>query len=176
MNVATTFRAPWSRQLILVSAIMTVICLTTGILLHKQIYPFASAGVFSIILLLSVILPFLAIPFSITGYTLQKDKLLIHRLGWNTTIDLDSLEHAEYDEKATNDSFRLCGNGGLYSFTGWFTSTRLGKYRGFFTDTQKTVVLTFPNRKIVISPEDPHRFVEQILQNKNNGYFSHVPE
>lgn len=168
MNASNTFRAPWSKTLVWVSAIATLLCFSIGIFLHRQMFPFAPLGVLSVTLLLSAALPFFAVPFSITGYTIQSDRLLVHRLGWNTVIDISQLKDARYDETATKGSWRICGNGGLFSFTGWFSSGTLGVYRGFFTDTKRTVVITLLKRKIVVSPEDPTDFVDLLLTNKNS--------
>lgn len=167
MESALKFRAPWSKLLIWVSTITTLLCLTLGFLLHKQMFPFAPAGVVSILLLLFTALPLLAFPFFIRGYTLQGSKLLIHRLGWNTTLDISEVEKACFDPNITHGSIRLFGNGGLFSFTGWFSSHTLGTYRAFFTDPKRTVVLIFPKRKIVISPENPDQFVELLSGNSN---------
>jgi len=59
---------------------------------------------------------------------------------------------------------RVSGNGGLYSFCGWFFSKRLGRYRLFATDLRSTVVLQFPDRTVVISPSAPRAFVEYLHQ------------
>ncbi len=56
----------------------------------------------------------------------------------------------------------LCvGNGGLFSFTGFFRNKALGTYRAFVTDPRKTVVLHFPRRTVVISPGSPKEFVHE---------------
>lgn len=129
-------------------------------------YPFAPAGIGSVVILFALLLPFLAVPFAITGYSIQGSMLLIHRPGWKTSISLGDLQQAKADPKAVDGSWRLCGNGGLFSFTGWFASKAIGRYRGFFTDPKRSVVLCFPKRKIVVSPEDPLRFVETVSKFK----------
>jgi hypothetical protein len=59
-------------------------------------------------------------------------------------------------------SFRLFGNGGMFSFTGWYRNRALGTYRAFVTDLKQTVVLRFEKKTIVLSPENPERFVSEI--------------
>ncbi len=56
-------------------------------------------------------------------------------------------------------SLRIAGNGGLFSFTGWFWSRRLGRYRAFVTDPARSVVLKFSDRTVVVSPDVPEEFV-----------------
>ena len=59
-------------------------------------------------------------------------------------------------------SIRLCGNGGIFSFTGLYRSRALGRYRAFVNDLNRTVVLRFANRTAVVSPDDPHVFAEAV--------------
>jgi hypothetical protein len=66
------------------------------------------------------------------------------------------------DPEAMSGSIRLAGNGGLFAFTGLYRSRRLGNYRAFATDPENSVVLTFSERIIVVTPNDPRGFVESI--------------
>ena len=59
-------------------------------------------------------------------------------------------------------STRTFGNGGLFSFTGFFRNKALGAYRAFVTDPHQTVVLHFPTRTVVVSPSAPEQFVHDI--------------
>lgn len=59
-------------------------------------------------------------------------------------------------------SLRICGNGGIFSFSGWFWNKRLGAYRALVTDGAKTVVLRFDKRKWVVSPDAPEEFVREL--------------
>lgn len=61
---------------------------------------------------------------------------------------------------------RLCGNGGLFSFSGWFRNRALGVYRAFVTDPHRTVVLRYPRRPIVLSPSSPEEFVHDIVTSR----------
>jgi hypothetical protein len=61
---------------------------------------------------------------------------------------------------------RICGNGGVYSFIGWYWSKRLGRFRAYVTDLHRTVVLTFPHGRIVLSPDRPEAFVEALTRNR----------
>lgn len=167
MKSVVRFRAPWSRWLIWVSVIATLLCFSVGYFLHQEMFPFAPAGVVPVILLLLTILPLLVLPFCIRGYTLKGNKLLIHRLCWNKTVDISKIENAYFDPTIIHDSIRLLGNGGFFSFTGWFSSNTLGIYRAFFTDPKRTVIMIFPKRKIVVSPENPKQFVELLLKAKD---------
>lgn len=119
-----------------------------------------------------VLLPFVTIAisalFSIRNYRLQENQLIIQRLGWQTTIELVDLNSVEANPHAMSKSIRLFGNGGLFCFSGLFRNKLLGKYRAFATSPRNSVVLRFPNRTIVVTPEDPESFVEMIDERKKS--------
>ena len=119
-----------------------------------------------------VLLPFVTIAisalFSIRNYRLQENQLIIQRLGWQTTIELGDLNSVEANPHAMSKSIRLFGNGGLFCFSGLFRNKLLGMYRAFATSPRNSVVLRFPNRTIVVTPEDPESFVEMIDERKKS--------
>jgi Bacterial PH domain len=81
--------------------------------------------------------------------------------------------------KAMNKSLRTCGNGGGFSFTGWYWSKSLGFYRAFVTDLNRTVVLRFENRTVVVSPGEPEDFVGELNRENPivaNGDRSYQPD
>ncbi|MBM3902227.1 MAG: hypothetical protein FJ379_09065 [Verrucomicrobia bacterium] len=100
--------------------------------------------------------------FVIRGYTVVPGALEIHRLLWTTRIPLKGLKAIRAEPEAMRGSLRLCGNGGLFSFTGWFRNRSLGLYRAFVTDTRRTVVLSLATRTLVVSPADPEAFVRDV--------------
>ena len=152
-------RAPACRMLILVSALASALLLAIPIL--GWIALPASVPVFSRFLMIAVPLLILvgALPFAIRGYRLQDGTLRIQRPGWATRLDLDGLLKAEADPSAMSGSLRIAGNGGLFSFTGWFWSRRLGRYRAFVMDPARSVILKFSDRTVVVSPDAPDEFV-----------------
>lgn len=158
MSGSRYFKAPWSRLLIVMSIIGSVLCIGLGFVPHLRIYPFAPLGFISVLMLLVVLMPLGCLFFSVTGYTVENRWLLVHRLGWKTKIPLEELQSAVADPGAMDRSIRLFGNGGLFSFTGWYSNSQLGRFRAFVTDLKLAVVLTFPKRKIVVSPERPEEF------------------
>ena len=147
------FKATWSKALWIVSAVATVILLAVAALpLHGpwwiRLFPLAIvAG---------------AAPFVVRGYTVRDDALLIRRLFWDTRIGLTGLQSARFDPSAMCGSVRTCGNGGLFSFTGWYWNRKIGKYRAFVTDPARAVVLVFANRRIVVTPDRPEDFVRAL--------------
>src|ERR1700688_2164591 len=112
------YTAPWSTSLIFVSSIATLICMGAAISAARSGRPW--------IALLPLAIVCGGILFTIRGYTVTPDALLVHRLFWATRLPLSGLHSAQVEPEAMRRSIRTFGNGGLFSFTGWFRNTTLG--------------------------------------------------
>lgn len=148
--------APWGRSLIAVSMLATVLCL--GIAAWLLAPPGAPS--WAAALPLAVLIG--AAPFTVRGYVIRADALGIRRLFWETRLPLRDLREVRHVPKAMDGSVRTFGNGGLFSFSGRYRSRQLGAYRAYVTDPQRTVVLRFGDRTVVVSPADPARFVAEL--------------
>jgi hypothetical protein len=113
-------------------------------------------------LLLLILLVLGSALFIVRGYTVDSDHLAIERLVTTTRIPLTGLQRVWADANVRKGSVRVCGNGGLFSYTGWYYNKRLGLYRLFATNFQRGVVLQFADRVVVLSPADPQAFVEHV--------------
>ena len=155
-----TYLAPWGISLRVVSSL----CVAAGVFINALPF-FARAAVrpslelsgLGILLLLLV-----ALLFVVRGYTIETDALIIRRLLWTTRVPLIGLQSATFTPGAMRRSLRLCGNGGMFSITGWYRSRTLGYYRAFVTELNHTVVLRFANKTIVVSPDKTELFVAEI--------------
>lgn len=156
------YNAPWSTSLIIASVILLVFCLGAslgcwlGLGTVKQLDGFRWTALLPVVLLLG------ALPFMISGYTITRDAILVHRPLWDTKLPRADLESAAVEPDAMRRSLRTFGNGGGFSITGWYDNKRLGSYRAFVTDQHRTVVLRYPNRRVVLSPESPEAFVRAL--------------
>lgn len=101
--------------------------------------------------------------FTVRGYALEGNTLLVHRLFWSTRIPLGGLLSATYRRKALCGALRTFGNGGAFSFSGWYWSACLGHFHAYVTDSSNTVILRFPRRTLVVSPDRPQEFARDIL-------------
>jgi hypothetical protein len=124
--------------------------------------PFPGPFGASLALLLPPLVAFGAALFVVRGYEVGAGELRVERLLWATRVDLSGLLRAVSDPSAMRGSLRIFGNGGLYAVTGLFQNGTLGRYRAFVTDQKRAVVLFLPERTIVLSPEDPGAFLEQL--------------
>jgi hypothetical protein len=152
------FKASWSTSLIVVSCLASVLCLgiSIGLFVSRHGEPIWAA-----LLPLAIVLG--AAPFTVRGYAISNKSILINRLFWNTRLPLKELKSAEYKPDAMRSSIRTFGNGGLFSFSGFFYNKALGSYRAFVTDPHSTVVVQFARRTIVLSPASPEDFVRELL-------------
>lgn len=102
--------------------------------------------------------------FRVLGFHVTDDAVVVVRPGWRTRIPLAGLQRVEPAAEALRGSLRLWGNGGFFSFTGWYWSRALGRFRLFANDGRRAVVLWFPDRRVVVAPEDPAGLVEALRQ------------
>jgi hypothetical protein len=154
------YKAPWGTSLIITSWMATVVCLGTAIVLIWT----NGAGV-RWLALFPLSIPCGGALFTIRGYTITSNAILVHRLFWATRLPLTGLQSARLEPDAMCGSIRTCGNGGLFSFTGWFRNKTLGDYRAFVTDPHQAVVLRFSRlsqRTVVLSPSPPADFVAEV--------------
>jgi hypothetical protein len=100
--------------------------------------------------------------FTIRGYGISSDAILVHRLLWSTRLPRAGLQSASVEPDALRGSLRVFGNGGGFSFSGFYYSKRLGSFRAFVTDRRRTVVLRYANRRVVLSPGTPEDFVQDL--------------
>jgi len=100
--------------------------------------------------------------FTVRGYELRDHYLYIQRWLWKTQLDLQGLETAYVEPEAFKRSYKTWGNGGIFSFTGYFRSKKLGSFRSFVTDVKRCVVMEIHGKKFVISPDSPEHFVEAL--------------
>jgi hypothetical protein len=97
--------------------------------------------------------------FRVLGYSLGPETVGVRRPAGDKLFDRKTLQSARVEPGAMKRSYRAFGNGGFLSYSGVFRSERLGYYEAYVTDLDRTVVLTFPGRTVVVSPRDPEHFV-----------------
>lgn len=157
-----TYPAPWGRALRIVSTLVSLICLGL-VFLNWAALPGVPPGPVTLLLsLLPLALVLACVPFLIRGYSLTPHTLIIHRLFWETRIPLRGLQSATIKPLAMRGSLRLMGNGGLFSFTGYYRNRTLGTYRAFVTDLHRTVILRFADRTLLVSPDCPEAFIQDL--------------
>ena len=102
--------------------------------------------------------------FSVRGYGIEGDQLVIERPAWNTYVDLSSLCEAKPVPNIVNRSYSLWSTRGLFGFIGHGYTSEIGDYRAYVTDSSNAVLLRFSTGKVlVVSPDRPAEFVSTLL-------------
>jgi hypothetical protein len=155
-----TFAAPWATSLKVISLLSTILLLAILWLLplpEQPVWLRAAVRVLPLVILGGCAL------FTVRGYEVEDRWLNVRRLLWVTRIPLRTLTDAEWRHGSFGWAWRTCGNGGLYSFTGWYHQKPLGSFRALATRTTDAVILKFSDRKsIVVTPDDPAGLVEAV--------------
>ena len=164
MNKEIRFSAPWSPGVRIIT--FAVIAILVGVSLASSVHLGDSTPLFARVVATFLPLAILvaSLPFIIRGYVLNDHELRVERLGWENRFALANVESVEANPDAMRWSLRLCGSGGLFGYFGWFRNRTLGTYRAYSTAPKKTVVLKLGDRTIVVTPDDPARFVEEVLR------------
>jgi len=151
------YKAHWGTSLIVVSSLSTVVCLGIAFVLFKHGGTALWLGLSLLALIVGCAL------FAIRGYTVTPDAMLVHRLLWMTRLPLAGLQSARFEPNAMRWSIRTFGNGGFFSFSGFYRNKLLGAYRAFVTDRHQTVVLRYGGRTVVVSPSAPEEFAHELV-------------
>jgi hypothetical protein len=156
------YEARWSTSLIVMSVLATVVCAGVGVAAWLSMTAQHVPGAISWVSVLPVLILLGAVPFTIRGYGIGSDCILVHRLWWSTVLPRAGMVSAVVERDAMRGSLRTFGNGGAFSITGFYYNRRLGSYRAFVTDPHRTVVLRYASRRVVLSPDKPEEFVEDL--------------
>ncbi|HUL52897.1 MAG TPA: PH domain-containing protein [Opitutaceae bacterium] len=95
-------------------------------------------------------------------YRIAGDELQIALPFRRARFPLGGLQSATPDREALRGARKIVGNDGLRAISGRFRSKRLGRFHAYVTDPGQTVVLRWPDRCLVVSPQHPSLFVETV--------------
>jgi hypothetical protein len=163
MEALARFAAPWGSSLKRMTT-ATALILTGIALIGIFSGPAGSTSWVWAMVVLPVAMLSVSSLFAIRGYALTAQALIVARPGWSSKIDLCGLVSAEADPGAMDASIRTFGNGGMFCIAGAFHNKKLGSYRAFATDPKRAVVLRFPERTVVVTPDNPEAFVVQVKE------------
>ncbi len=110
-----SYKAPWSKSLVINSSLVTILCVGIAIGMICS-----SPGALRWLALLPLAIIGAGALFTIRGYTVTDDALLVRRLFWTTRLPLAGLRSAQFEPDVMRRSIRTLGNGGVFSFTGFF--------------------------------------------------------
>jgi len=156
------FKARWGKSLILISVLATAVCF--GAAVYSWTKGHTGFRFWLPLSLPFAALPFAALPFMVRGYHITPERLEVRRLFWKTSIALADETSAEHSPGAMTGCLRIFGNGGLFSFTGWFWNRRHGIFRVFATDSRNMVVVKTGGKTVMVSPMNPEEFIRAVIQ------------
>jgi hypothetical protein len=78
---------------------------------------------------------------------------------------LAGLQEVAPDRDALRGARKVAGNDGIGAISGRFRSRRLGRFHAYVTDREHAVVLRWPDRGLVVSPDQTAWFVETVRRN-----------
>ena len=98
-----------------------------------------------------------------SGYTVDGQTLTVKRPLGDEVIQRAEITGARMFEEADSEGMsRTGGNGGLFGYYGKFKSDKLGEHRWYVTDTARRVVVETREGAVVVSPEDPEKFIAAV--------------
>jgi hypothetical protein len=170
MSPETHFAAPWGRPLRWMSALGVLVLVGVSVLgaVAPKDEPDAVIAMLVTLLMPPLVLAITAL-FTIRGYVVTRDALRVRRLFWSNELPLRGLSGVEVDAEALKGSLRIAGNGGLFSFSGFFWNRKLGRFRAYVTDFDRAVVLRFDGRVVVVTPENPQAFAAALSGHVRKG-------
>jgi hypothetical protein len=144
------------------SAGLTVFLAAIAVVMHSTI----ALGVAAAILAL-------AFAWSPRAYTVVDRAVVVERLIGKVSIPLDGIRAAR---RAAADDFagciRLWGNGGLFGYYGYFSTTKLGRSWWYLTNRRNSVVVITDRGATLFSPDDVDGFLAAI---RASGALAGVP-
>jgi len=78
---------------------------------------------------------------------------------------LAGLQTVTPDREALRGARKIVGNDGIGAISGRYRSKRLGRFHAYVTDCEHAVVLRWPDRGLVVSPDQTAWFVETVRRN-----------
>ncbi len=156
------YRAPWDSLLKRTTIIVLVFLAgITMVVLRNPYLPDAPKMGIPAIAVATVALCW---AFAPRGYEIEGNRLIIRQNLGSKEYDLRGLQNIETSANAMPllGAVRVFGVGGLFGYYGRYYRSGLGFFTAWVTDRSRTVVLKFAGRTVVISPDDPKAFTDEI--------------
>ena len=141
--------------------VLVALAVATVLLLAKR-----PAPPWEVFIALGMVLPAQAVIWygtRVRCYRLMEDELMVERPFRMVRLPLAGLKDATHDRDAMRGAWKIRGNKeGLGAISGRFWSKRLGRFDAYLSDREHAVVLRWPDRCVVISPDQHSFFIETV--------------
>lgn len=136
------FGAPWARSLKWTTWVVVTLLVIPGIFI-----PYVMSPCLAVVLICYF--------FSVSGYSLQGDQLVVHRIGWAIRFPLADVTEITVNPHAMMGSIRVFGIGGVFGYIGRFHNSVVGDYKAYVTQPNLALIVGLGAHTIVITPDDP---------------------
>jgi len=107
-----------------------------------------------------------SLSFRIRSYEVTSGNLVI-KVGFGEKVfPLRDLESVQVQEKPFAGVRKEMGVGGVWSYYGRFRSPRLGGFLAYATSTSSGVLLSWPDKKVLVTPQDAAQFMQAARPNQ----------
>jgi Bacterial PH domain len=122
------------------------------------------SGAFILLILFVFLIYAICLMLWVKSYSVTSDLLIVNKFLGNSKIDRSAIKNAKYISKSEMGFvIRLMGNGGIFGYTGFFTSKVIGRMRWHVTNKDNMVLITLHTGKIIcVSPDDVPGFLKAI--------------
>lgn len=97
------------------------------------------------------------------GYTIDAGHINVERKMGQFSISRAEIEKISIvNDSELGRTWRMMGNGGIFGYTGWFSSANYGKMRWFVTSREKYILIQmYSGKKYLLSPDDCTGFMKE---------------
>ena len=159
----------FSASLGTISIVVTVLLALMGLLTPLLIVPSGEqepdliwvCAIFPGLLFIILTVSYLFMP---RWYLVSPKGLRIGRRISDVLIPIEAIDNARtVTEEEMGFAIRLFGNGGVFGFTGYYFSRKMGRMRLYATRKSNYVlIIRKGNKKIIVTPDNPEAMVEAI--------------
>ncbi len=141
------------------TAVLALIIVIVGFSLYK--IGQTDQEILTITVIPIIVICLIAYSFRPNNYSVDEDKLLIHRMIKDVEIKRDNIKSVEIiDESKVKNSIRTFGSGGFFGSFGKFWNSTLGSMTWYVTRKNNFVLVeTNDQKKIILTPDNPEDFV-----------------
>jgi hypothetical protein len=97
--------------------------------------------------------------FRIRYYEINSGNLIVKTGFSEQAFSLQGLESARVQERPFAGARKVAGMGGVWSYYGSFRSSSLGEFHAYAGSTSSGVLLSWPDKKVLVTPEDSAGFI-----------------
>jgi hypothetical protein len=136
--------------------ILIIVGFTINDKLAPWIFSFPSAVILVIILGCRAYMPL--------GYTIDSTSITVERKMGSFLIPRKDIQDTQVvTAEELGRTWRMAGNGGVFGYTGWFSSSKFGTMRWFATSREQGVLITMHSgKKFFLSPDDAKGFISAL--------------